>query len=203
MWVFFFFSRATDKSIAFIVQPLSTAKASTKASHFSARVHVLPRAQVTSIKLALVSSPFWVHWEVNSTTTRQCMSKRHEPMPRTSQLRPCTCKYGYKRTPTKYLLIALVRIAGTDRRHHDVPGVDRAQGRSLPSVVVVTGGGSERTLASCDRSSGLAVPASKVDCFLGSILHLIPSVKHSDSKHEWPLVRLTVNDKIKLYQLCR
>lgn len=92
----------------------------------------------------------------------------------------------------------------TDRRHHDVPGVDRAQGRSLPSVVVVTGGGGgERTLASCDRSSGLAVPASKVDCFSGSILHLIRSVKHSDSKHEWPLVRLMLNDNLKLYQLCR
>lgn len=31
-------------------------------------------------------------------------------------------------------------VAVTDQRHLDVPGVDRTGGRSLPSVVVVTGG---------------------------------------------------------------
>lgn len=72
-------------------------------------------------------------------------------------------------------------IAVTDRRHLDVPGYDRAGGRSLPSVVVMTGG--KLTLASSAWSSWLAIAASKVDRFSGSVLHILRSVKHTGSKH--------------------
>lgn len=74
--------------------------------------------------------------KVNNITENQASYVNRSSLKRLRYyLHPCVCALVNMQLP-----LELGCILVTDRRHLDVPGYDRAGGRSLPSVVVMTGG---------------------------------------------------------------